>query len=175
MSVVEEPQRLYEQALELSAIKRLSRELFELQSDKVARRRLASMAQDAESELIKRVMAVLHQQDWIVGLNVGIGTKNLSAAASIVADSAFFKCPPIFNELVNRHKPSAAANKARRTLMNLMESAEGKPNLGIEKSPPELGIYLSVIQRNCLYPATGTDFQEGRERPINFNALFSMT
>jgi hypothetical protein len=174
VSVVEEPQRLYEQALELSAIKRLSKELVELQNDKVARRRLASMAQDAESELVKRIMAVLHRQDWMIGHYVGIGTHNLSATASIVADGAFKKCPPIFNELVNRHKLSAAATKARRILMNRMESDGEKPNLGIEKSPPELGIYLSVIQRNNLYPTLVADVQEGQERPVNFDALFDV-
>jgi len=172
VSVVEDPQRLYEQALELSAIKRLSKELVELQSDKVARRRLASMAQDAESELVKRVMALLHRQDWIIGQYEGIGTHNLSAAASIVAGHAFGKCPPIFNELVNRHKPSAAAIKARRVLMNLMESSGDQPNLGIEKSPPELGIYLSVIQRNGLHPAKNMNAEGADLRPENFDALF---
>jgi hypothetical protein len=174
VSFVEEPQRLYEQALELSAIKRLSNELPELQSDKVARRRLTSMAEDAETELVKRIMAVLYRQEWMAGKHEDIGTHNLSSAASIVADNAFNKCPPIFNELVNRHKPSAAAIKARRILMNLMDRDGDKSNLGIEKTPPELGIYLSVILRNNLYPAPVANFQQGHERPVNFNALFDV-
>ena len=172
ISVVEETQRLYEQALELSAIKRLSKDLVELQNDKVARRRLASMAQDAETELINRVILVVQQQNWLVRQYESINTHNLSAAASSIADTSFYQCPPIFNELVNRHKPSAAAIKARRILMNLMASDGEKPNLGIEKSPPELGIYLSIIQRNNLYPAVRENDPKGGGRSPHYNALF---
>lgn len=172
LSVVKEPRRMYEQALEVSAIKRLSRELTELQSDKVARRRLANMAQDAEAELMKCIMGFLNQQDWSLDNCQNLGVQNLSAAATIAADKSYKHCPRIFNELVNRHKPSGAAIKARRILMNHMEINGDKPNLGIDKSPPELGIYLSVIQRNNLYPASGLDLQIDHDRPAGFDALF---
>jgi hypothetical protein len=172
VSIMDEPRRLYEQALEVSAINRLSKELVELQSDKIARRRLSSMAQDAESELIKRIMTVLNQQDWTMETCQRIGTQNLSAAASVAADMAYEKCPPIFNELVNRHKPSAAATKARRVLMNRMESDGDQPNLGIEKSPPELGIFLSVLQRNNLYPNPTPGTRHGQTRHSGFEAMF---
>ena len=172
VSIMDEPRRLYEQALEVSAIKRLSKELVELQSDKIARRRLASMAQDAETELINRIMTVLNQQDWIIGQHEPIGTRNLSAAASKAADAAFDKCPPVFNELVNRHKPSAAAVKARRILMNRMGKFGDQPNLGIEKSPPELGIFLSVLQRNNLYPNPTLETRQSMTLHSNFAALF---
>lgn len=166
----DQPARLNEQALELAAIKRLSRELPELQNDKVARRRLASMAQDAETELAKRITQVLQKQGWQHD-QVWMPF-NQSAVASMVSDSVYGQCPPVFNELVNRHKPSAAANKARRVLMSLMQSDAKKPNLGIEKSPPELGIYLSVIRRNGLYPASDMANEEALHRPKAFTALF---
>lgn len=175
VSVEKEPQQLYEQALEVSAIKRLSREVVELQSDKVARRRANSMAQDAEVELIKRVTSVLQQRHWLTGHYISIDAHNMSAAASAVADSEYDQCPPIFNELVNRHKPSAAATKARRILMNKMEAHGDQPNLGIEKAPPELGIYLSVIKRNNLTPCRGLEISGNPDRHHSFTALFDAT
>lgn len=175
VSIEREPQQLFEQALEVSAIKRLSREVVELQSDKVARRRANSMSQDAEVELIKRISAALDQRHWTTGRYVSVDAHNMSAAASVVADDEYDQCPPIFNELVNRHKPSAAAMKARRILMNRMETHGEQPNLGIEKAPPELGIYLSVIKRNKLTPSPGLEEHDSGDRHESFTALFDAT
>jgi hypothetical protein len=175
ISIEAEPQQLYAQAQEVSVIKRLSRELLELQNDKVARRRVQTLAQDAEAELVKRIKMVLLRQDWTTGLHLSVDGPSMSAAASYVADSAYNKCPPVRNELINRHKPSAAATKARRILMNLMGSHGDQPNLGIQKSPPELGIYLSVIKRNDLSPRSDLEDNAPSARHNTFDMLFEIT
>tara|TARA_R110002110_G_scaffold415594_1_gene651276 strand:- start:10295 stop:13672 length:3378 start_codon:yes stop_codon:yes gene_type:complete len=176
VSVLAEPQRLFDQALEVAAIKRLSSELVELQSDRVARRRLSNLEQDAEFELVSRVMNALREAEWLTEDYVNLPSLSLSAAASEVCAKAYNECPPIFNELVNRHKPSAAAVKARRELMNRMVTKGSEPRLGIEKSPPELGIYLSVIERNSLYPYLSADeaSNDSNKRPAQFSSLFEV-
>jgi len=176
VSLLAEPQRLFDQALEVAAIKRLSSELVELQSDRVARRRLSNLEQDAEFELVSRVMNGLREAEWLTEDYVSLSSLSLSAAASEVCSASYKECPPIFNELVNRHKPSAAAVKGRRELMNRMVVRGDEPRLGIEKSPPELGIYLSVIEQNSLYPSTNVDdrFTEERKRPPQFKSLFDV-
>lgn len=176
VSLLAEPKRLFDQALEVAAIKRLSSELVELQSDRVARRRLTNLEQDAEFELVSRVMSALRETEWSRDKYVNVSSLSLSAIASEACNIAYKECPPLFNELVNRHKPSSAAVQARRELMNRMVNKGDEPRLGIEKSPPELGIYLSIIERNLLYPSEGSDgsFSEEKKRQAQFDSLFDV-
>jgi hypothetical protein len=173
-ALYDEPQKLFDQALEVAALKRLGRELVELQSDRVARRRLSALEEEAQFELISRIHEALRSADWQFGAATPEGS-SLSGIASFSCEHTYSAAPSIFNELVNRHKPSAAAAKARRILMNLMIDKPDSPRLGIEKSPPELGMYLSILDRNGLYPASlyNDDIFQNTSRTAEFEALWS--
>ena len=158
-----ETKRIFDQALEVAAIHRLNTELVELQTDRVARRRLATLQQESERELFARVDTIVDDVKWELfagGDNIE-GTENssdtLSSLASYASDFAYNKSPPLFNELINRYKPSGVATKARRILMVKMIENQNDSLLGIEKAPPELGIYLSILERNILFPVQYTD------------------
>ena len=76
---------------------------------------------------------------------------------SRVLESVYRKCPTVHNELVNRDKPSSNANAARIKLLHAMMHHADKPDLGMDKFPPEKGIYRSVL------------FQTGLHREVELN------
>jgi hypothetical protein len=72
---------------------------------------------------------------------------------SNVCDEVYSKAPKIQNELVNRRSLSSAAAAARTRLIEGIFSSSSKPYLGMDpdKKPPEMSIYLSVLQRGGLH------------------------
>lgn len=73
------------------------------------------------------------------------GHQRLSEVASTAFDAVYDACPRILNELVNRAELSSAAAAARRVLMERMLTHRTEARLGIEGHPPELSMYLSVL------------------------------
>ncbi len=61
--------------------------------------------------------------------------------------------PRIQNELVNRRSLSSAAAAARMRLIERMFSNASEPLLGMDpaKKPPEMSMYLSVLQNTGLH------------------------
>ena len=70
---------------------------------------------------------------------------------SSVLDKVYNKMPKIFNELINRDKPSAQANAARNKLLYAMQSHASELDLGIDKFPAEKAIYRAVLRETGLH------------------------
>lgn len=85
-------------------------------------------------------------------LEIGNG-RDLLSYLSVVCDEAYDKAPKIQNELVNRRSLSSAASAARMRLMQGIFTSSSKSYLGMDptKKPPEMSIYLSVLQRSGLH------------------------
>lgn len=66
--------------------------------------------------------------------------------------------PRILNELINRRYPSSAAVGARTKLVEAMTTSPDKPNLGLDitKRPPEMALYLSILQHGGFHVETKT-------------------
>lgn len=66
--------------------------------------------------------------------------------------------PIILNELINRRYPSGAAVGARTKLVEAMTTSPDKPNLGLDitKRPPEMALYLSILQHGGFHVETKT-------------------
>ncbi len=71
--------------------------------------------------------------------------RELNAFLSGMADSLYPQTPRIRNELVNRQDLSTAAAAARRILIEAMLHHADKTDLGIQGSPPEKSMYLSLL------------------------------
>ena len=83
-----------------------------------------------------------------------------SKVASEVAVQLYPGCPKLYNELINRAKPSGAAVAARKKLMVKMVDDYFEKDLAIEGTPPEMAMYKSCLQHLNLHVDSddGTDF-----------------
>ncbi len=81
--------------------------------------------------------------------------RDLLSYLSVVCDEVYSKAPKIQNELVNRRTLSSAAAAARMRLIEGVFTSSSKPYLGMDpaKKPPEMSIYLSVLQKGGLHGA----------------------
>lgn len=77
--------------------------------------------------------------------------RSLQTHLSDVFDGLFNQAAVLKNELINRRNLSSAATSARRVLFEAMYLHPDKPQLGIEGHPPQLSIYLSILQRTKIH------------------------
>jgi hypothetical protein len=72
---------------------------------------------------------------------------------SSVCDKLYPSAPKIQNELVNRHELSSAAAAARLRLIERLLQQSSEPYLGMDPAtkPPEMSMYLSVLQEARLH------------------------
>ncbi|MBN2162682.1 MAG: hypothetical protein JXR25_10240 [Pontiellaceae bacterium] len=89
-------------------------------------------------------------------LNVSSG-KALISALSDICDDLYEEAPLINNELINRRNISSAAAAARMRLIEGVLEFPDKPFLGMDqtKKPPEMSMYMSVLQAGALHVSTG--------------------
>jgi hypothetical protein len=149
--------RVVELAREVLALSQIQHERPELQGDNVARRELLARLAEAQDQLERLLAQILDGATWYRH-----GSKQqpysgvvLNELASEIADKRFNQTPRVFNELLNRLKPSSNANAAQKTLVQAMVSKEGEPRLGIEGFPAEGGLFASTLEKTGLYRETG--------------------
>lgn len=150
---------LRELSRELIALERVQASRPELKGDAVARREVAGRVVRVSGELEDRLRHGFSTISWrIPALSPGETDfegkpRDLSVIASHLASGLYPAAPRIRNELVNRAKPSSNAVAAMRALMNAMTSKADEPRLGIAKFPPEMGLYVSLLERTGLHAA----------------------
>jgi len=135
----------------------------ELEGDSVARRELAGRRLAAQDRLRRATARTLEPTlayrtcRWIrAGKELSFRSgRDLRATISDACDEAYCSAPIVKNELVNRSQPSSAAAAARRNLVERMVTHAAEPKLGMDGYPPEMSMYLSVLEQ------TGIHHQEG--------------
>lgn len=140
-------------ARELFALDKVSADHPELAGDPVARRevsaRLADLQSLLETELHKAFdNALWFRKNYQPKL---MRQAELNGIASDLADYRFNQCPRLYNELLNRHKPSSSAIAAQNILLRRMVLNEGESRLGIEGFPAEGGLFASILESTGLY------------------------
>jgi hypothetical protein len=82
--------------------------------------------------------------------------RNLLTFLGEQCDRIYKKAPRVLNELINRRSPSSAAVAARSKLAEAMTSSPHLPKLGMDdtKRPPEMALYLSVLQEGGFHVQT---------------------
>lgn len=154
IAVAMESELLREAALDVAACHSVADNLPALQTDRAARRELASRLNEAESVFRaewSRLFGPGGTATWFhAGKPVAIpNSRAMSRLLSDMADLTYSMAPRLRNELINRHSLSSAAAAARRNLLEAMLTKATEPRLGIVKFPPEASIY------ECLLRATG--------------------
>jgi len=147
---------LKEAVNEALALSRVGATRQELNNDPVAKREFNdryTAAKNAEDQLLQRLVESPEDNLWYYNSAViEIKSKRqLQERFSSVLESVYDKSPKIFNELINRDKPSSQANAARNKLLYAMQQHATKSDLGIDKFPPEKAIYRSVLREAKLH------------------------
>lgn len=148
--------QLREAVAETLALKRLRNSCQELNSDPVAKRefedRLTAADQAQEKLLQNLTDQPVESEWWHSGEQQVIANKRaLQVTLSTVLSSVYDQAPKIFNELINRDRPSSQAVAARNKLMYAMLNQEGVGDLAIEKFPPEKAIYRAVLRETDIH------------------------
>ncbi|MCP4487140.1 MAG: hypothetical protein GY820_07465 [Gammaproteobacteria bacterium] len=147
---------LREAVNESLALSRVGATRQELNNDLVAKRefddRLAA-AENAEDQLLQRLIETPQDNAWYYnGQPIEISNKRqLQEMLSSVLEQVYTKSPKIFNELINRDRPSAQANAARNKLLYAMQHHAEKADMDIDKFPPEKAIYRAVLRETKLH------------------------
>jgi hypothetical protein len=136
----------------------------ELEGDSIARRELAARHLAVQERLGRatarcfEAASAYQASTWVwkgEALHLG-SARALSAVFSEACDRAYRDAPIIKNELINRRELSSAASAARRSLIEHMLTHTTEAKLGMAGYPPEMSIYLSVLE------SSGLHHQEGR-------------
>lgn len=142
----------------------IERSVSDLRFDKFAREEVSRQLQIANDELAQRLQNAIglvsgsnqtrlswyHDGAEVENLYSG---KNLMHLLSNLCDINFSRSPRIHNELINRRELSAAGASARLRLCERLFEFSDQPFLGMDpdKHPPEMSMYLSVLQQAGLH------------------------
>ena len=148
--------QLRESVAETLALNRVRTNRQELNTDPVAKRefedRLTAAIQ-SEDQLLQSLIDSPADSAWYYNADkLEIASKRaMQEMLSNVLARVYSKTPKIFNELINRDKPSAQANAARNKLLAAMQNHANKFDLGIDKFPAEKAIYRAVLRETGLH------------------------
>ena len=152
--------------------------VLELNADKYARNEVARQKNAARLQLEQRIQSFISFKQFRIESSLQwfhkgqrrpiSGGRDLLEELSRICDHVFPKAPRIQNELVNRRELSSAAAAARMRLIERMFAHAGKPLLGMDsaKKPPEMSMYLSVLQNTGLHQQVGDAWRIDIPNPI---------
>lgn len=139
---------------ELVAYEQLQRDKTELQGDPVARREIQTRVANLQSALNAELQRAFDNALWFhksFSKPKRLMWDEVNTLASELASKLYPKAPRIFNELINRIKPSSSAVAAQNVLLKRMVSNEGEERLAIEGYPAEAGLFVSTLEATGLY------------------------
>lgn len=132
----------------------------ELEGDAAARREVAEQRAALAAEVERRLGTLLvadaegrNPCTWVYrGEAFRLANERaLQQRLSAVCDAVFAHAPEVWNELLNRRKPSSAAVRGLKLLLDAMVQREDQPRLGIEGTPAEYGMYASILQATGMH------------------------
>lgn len=145
----------------------------ELHSDRFASEEVSRQSRAARNRLSSRIQDLIGLQSLngaraLRWLSVGkmqkiASSRDLLDRLSSICDDLYQEAPLVKNELLNRQGLSSAASAARmRLIEGILEKAD-QPLLGMDpkKKPPEMSMYLSVLQRGGLHVETPDGWRLG--------------
>ncbi len=164
-------QHVQELLLEVGALQHVLAEQPELDTDRVAKRELASRLVEARqvlTEAITLAYAPAHG-DWCwKGRVQPMRTlRDLDALLTQACNETFSATPRIWNELIMRRQLTSMSAKARRNLMEAMLDHAHEERLQIQGAPPERAIYESVFRKSGVHRQTASGRWEFGPPPNN--------
>jgi hypothetical protein len=152
LAIIENNYSVKKIALEIAALDRIKAREPALQHDPVARRELEARIRILNEELDSQIFDSLNKSQWIcINNNKQYELQGISELASLLSDSFYPNTPKIYNELVNKDKPSAVAVAASKNLLRAIIENSHLKDLGIKDYPAELAIYKSIIEKNNIH------------------------
>jgi hypothetical protein len=149
--------RLREAVITQLALQELPKHHAALHQDPVAQREYRDWLHNAELETSKLLRGLLEEPEalqwsargdvWQVCNRRGLQEK----LSEWMTTYCYPNAPLLRNELANWDKPSASANTGRKRLINAMLTSADQPYLGIEKTPAEMSLYLSLLKETGLH------------------------
>lgn len=163
-------------ARELLAMENVLHDRVELSGDAVARRevraRVTSLQSQLETELNQAfAKATWHQKD---AKPKELQYSELNMLASEYAAKRYKTAPAIFNELLNRIRPSSNAIAAQNALLRHMVMNDGLEQLGLSGYPPERGLFASLLEGTKLYQQIDGRWQFVSPTPGSHSNLYPM-
>ncbi|MGA2035502.1 MAG: hypothetical protein ABSG68_24905 [Thermoguttaceae bacterium] len=153
-AIPEETRSLEDTLHELACLEWVRSNTPELEGDATARRELRARTAALRRRLDELFAAILAPSEsetrscrWFhKGQKLpNTPRSSLQARLSRVCDDMYPSTPRIRNELINRRELSSAAAAARRSLIDAMICCSDQPELGIEGTPPQKSMYLSLL------------------------------
>ncbi|MEB4593556.1 hypothetical protein VSS37_21440 [Candidatus Thiothrix sp. Deng01] len=157
VAVCHSTERLREAVITQLALQELPKHHAALHQDPVAQREYRDWLHNAEIETSKRLRSFLEEPESLQWSANGkawtvLNRRSLQGQLSTwMKESCYPKAPLIRNELANWDKPSPSANTGRKRLINAMLTSADQPYLGIEKTPAEMSLYLSLLYATELH------------------------
>ena len=144
-------------ARELFAIDNVSNNHPELAGDSVARREVSARHATLQALVETELQKAFNNALWFRKNHPPkrLRQADLNSIASDLADHRFEQSPCLYNELLNRQKPSSSAIAAQNNLLRRMVMNEGQPRLGIKGFPAEGGLFASILEYTGLYVQKG--------------------
>lgn len=131
-----------------------------LQGDEVARHEVDQQIADLTGYVEQRLTSLLITDadscspcTWIYqGQLLRLqNDRSLQDTLSQICDEVFSNTPEIWNELLNRNKPSTSAVKGLKMLLKAMLMHGTVDRLNIKKYPAEYGMYASILQATGIH------------------------
>lgn len=132
----------------------------ELRLDDLARAEVSERIVTAErammgiTALLSAAISIREELWLFSGKLVSIPEGGLSALLSNICDEVFNQTPTLRSELINRVKLSTAVASARMRLLERMLNNADLRDLGLDGTPPERTIYLSLFQASGIHRMT---------------------
>jgi len=128
----------------------------EVHSDPIAKRELEAnltVLLASQKALLNELISLPQKSSWYFqGKPQSIASKrDIQRLLSMVMEKKFHSTPRVFNELINKDKPSSQAASGRGKLMKAMLADSKLANLGIEKFPPEKAMYMAILKELKLH------------------------
>ena len=129
----------------------------ELKVDELARVEVSERVAEAEramaqaASLLSSISSTREEAWGYVGNRVNVPAAGLSALLSDICDNTYNRSPILKNELINRSRLSTAVSSARMRLLDRMLTCEDQSELGLQGTPPERTIYLSLFQASGIH------------------------
>ncbi len=148
-------QELRDLLLDVAALRSILEHQQELEGDRAARREVSSRLSEAEQALTQTLAQNYGpgSSQWFRRgrLEVVRNAKQLDELLSRACDETYHLSPRMWNELIVRRTPSAAATKARRNLIEAMLEHGHQEGLDIEGYPPERAMYASILRGSGMH------------------------
>jgi len=152
---------------ELKCVDWVGSEVEEIEGDEAARRELRERRTYLENRIDAQLNRLLVADEdgenpcqWFQGGDTFRidGRRELQDRLSAACDATFTKTPEVRNELLNLREPSPSAVRGQKKLLEAMvigsEEEERDPtagNLGIEGTPAEYGLYVSIVKSTGMH------------------------